>query len=219
MSIANILPYVVKAFQIGRDVTELAIGISDYQETIPGERKPIEKIVAGVVRVVFSGVEMGCHLKDVSDKTFSIIKNIETGVLGGVVFPCELFGTIDDYVEGKITGIRALEKGTGSLASVCRAGLESVIYTEKYYLGLTDEERLKEFRWVLKPDSDPEYPEYEKKPIIVEECEKNLKAAENGILPIGIAEVSLRMGLLSLTISNSPYAKSADEEADLLNFN
>ena len=193
----NFPPYITKAVQIGCDLTKLGTGIRDYLATPQGQRKPIEKIVSGVTRVVFTTLEVGARTIDASDKTFSIIKGAEAGGLLVVTLPLEILGAMDDFLNGRISRMRAFEQGIGSLASGVRAALEHAMYTEKYYLSLTDEERAKEFRWVLNLDSDREDPEYEKKPIIKEECERNLKVAEDGIFWTSTAEVSLRIGLIS----------------------
>lgn len=207
------LTYVCKGIQIACDATDLATGTIECLETPAGGNKPVEKVFAGAIRMIFSVAEVGAKAGNASNHTMSTMKGVESIAMTSLVAPAEIMTALKDYSTGNISGPTLVTKIVAPIASSARAAIEGSIYTEQHYLGLTPEERENQYRLIPKPGTDPEYPEYEKVPIVIEECERNLENSQKAQLPLAMTEIALRTGMISSAIDNTIdlYKRFANE--------
>ncbi len=199
-SVVNTLTMACKGLQLVLDASDLSAGVVEFLEPHPEGNSHIAKVISGATRLVFSGMEVGAKLGNASNKTMSGLKIGEMIAFSTIVVPMEAAVAIEDVSHGRINGIQGIAKVIAPIASITRAGVEQSIYQERHYLGLSPEELAKERRSVPKPGTNPEYPEFEEKPVIVEECKKNLRKSEKAFPFVSTVESALRASTLNKTI-------------------
>ncbi len=200
-SIVNTLTMACKGLQLVLDASDLSTGVVECLENNPEGSLPIAKVISGATRLVFSGMEVGAKLGNASNQTMSGLKIGEMIAFSTIVVPMEAAVAIEDVSHGKINGIQCIAKVIAPMVSIGRAGVEQSIYIERHYLGLSSEELAKERRYVPKPGTNPEKPEFEEKPVIVDECKENLRKSEKAFPLVSTVESALRASTLNKTIA------------------
>ena len=199
-SVVNTLTMACKGLQLVLDASDLSAGVVECLESHPEGNSRIAKVISGATRLAFSGMEVGAKLGNASNHMMSGLKTGEKMALTFIVFPIEATEAIEDVRHGRINSIQGIAKFIAPVYSIGRASVEQSIYQERHFLGLSPEELAKERRSVLKPGGDPEYPEYEEKPVIADECKEILEAAEEVYPAVAKVELALRASTLNKTI-------------------
>lgn len=197
---ASALNVIAKSMQLACDAMDVTVGVVDYLEA-PDNGSSKEAAAAGLVlrtaSLACGAIEVGAKMGSASNQTLSRIKTGEV-IVRILDVPCRFINALDQNVQGNMSAVQVVESGVlAPMASMFRAGIEQKIYQESHYLDMTPQQRADGYRLVPIPGSDPEYPEYERRPLIESECKQYLEEANKALPPVAITEIALRTGIIT----------------------